>query len=65
MLKTKTVGAKATPAGIEVAWVEGERTNMKLTLPGDLAAAEEHLAALTGLDDGTRYRPDPATYTGT
>ncbi|MEH3132946.1 MAG: aldo/keto reductase [Mycolicibacterium neoaurum] len=31
----------------------------------DFVLAEEHLAALTGLDDGTRYRPDPATYTGT
>ncbi|MGU3650507.1 aldo/keto reductase [Mycolicibacterium sp. A43C] len=31
----------------------------------DFELAEEHLAALTGLDDGTRYRPDPATYTGT
>ena len=27
--------------------------------------AAEHLAALTALDDGTRYRPDPTTYTGT
>lgn len=24
----------------------------------------EHMAALNGLDDGTRYRPDPATYNG-
>ncbi|MDR3663626.1 MAG: aldo/keto reductase, partial [Mycobacterium sp.] len=24
----------------------------------------EHMDALNGLDDGTRYRPDPATYTG-
>lgn len=31
----------------------------------DFELAEEHLAALNGLDDGTRYRPDPATYTGT
>lgn len=31
----------------------------------DFELAEEHLAALTGLDDGTRYRPDPTTYTGT
>lgn len=30
----------------------------------DFVLAEEHLAALTGLDDGTRFRPDPATYTG-
>jgi diketogulonate reductase-like aldo/keto reductase len=27
--------------------------------------AAEHMAALSGLDDGTRFRPDPATYTGT
>ncbi len=27
--------------------------------------AAEHLAALSALDDGTRYRPDPTTYTGT
>ncbi|BBX87549.1 aldo/keto reductase [Mycolicibacterium aubagnense] len=26
--------------------------------------AAEHMAALSGLDNGTRYRPDPATYTG-
>lgn len=26
--------------------------------------AAEHMDALNGLDDGTRYRPDPATYTG-
>ena len=30
----------------------------------DFELAEEHLAALTGLDDGTRFRPDTATYTG-
>lgn len=27
--------------------------------------AAEHMDSLNGLDDGTRYRPDPATYTGT
>jgi 2,5-diketo-D-gluconate reductase A len=27
--------------------------------------AAEHMDTLNGLDDGTRYRPDPATYTGT
>lgn len=26
--------------------------------------ATEHVAALDSLDNGTRYRPDPATYTG-
>lgn len=26
--------------------------------------AAEHMESLNGLDDGTRYRPDPATYTG-
>jgi len=30
----------------------------------DFELAHEHLAALTALDDGTRFRPDPATYTG-
>jgi 2,5-diketo-D-gluconate reductase A len=30
----------------------------------DFELAAEHLAALTGLDDGTRFRPDPTTYTG-
>jgi diketogulonate reductase-like aldo/keto reductase len=30
----------------------------------DFELAEEHLAALTALDDGTRFRPDPSTYTG-
>ncbi|MET0453486.1 MAG: aldo/keto reductase [Mycobacterium sp.] len=27
--------------------------------------AAEHMDALNGLDEGTRFRPDPATYTGT
>jgi len=27
--------------------------------------ATEHVDALNGLDEGTRFRPDPATYTGT
>ena len=27
--------------------------------------ATEHMDALNGLDEGTRFRPDPATYTGT
>jgi 2-C-methyl-D-erythritol 4-phosphate cytidylyltransferase/2-C-methyl-D-erythritol 2,4-cyclodiphosphate synthase len=36
--------AVAAAAGMEVAWVEGERGNMKLTLPGDLEAAERQLA---------------------
>lgn len=27
--------------------------------------ANEHMDALNGLDDGTRFRPDPETYTGT
>lgn len=31
----------------------------------DFELAAEHLAALTALDDGTRFRPDPSTYTGT
>lgn len=31
----------------------------------DFELAAEHLAALTALDDGIRYRPDPTTYTGT
>lgn len=39
--------AVAAAAGIEVGWVEGERSNMKLTLPGDLAAAEGYLHAQT------------------
>ncbi|MGB5111373.1 MAG: aldo/keto reductase [Mycobacterium sp.] len=30
----------------------------------DFELAAEHLAALTALDDGTRFRPDPTTYTG-
>ncbi|MDH6242985.1 aldo/keto reductase [Mycobacterium sp. OTB74] len=30
----------------------------------DFELATEHMDALSGLDDGTRYRPDPATYTG-
>lgn len=35
--------AVAAAAGIEVAWVEGERGNMKLTHPGDLEAAGAQL----------------------
>ncbi|MGW0158114.1 aldo/keto reductase [Mycobacterium sp. NPDC003323] len=31
----------------------------------DFELGAEHLAALTALDDGTRFRPDPTTYTGT
>jgi diketogulonate reductase-like aldo/keto reductase len=31
----------------------------------DFELAAEHMDALSGLDDGTRFRPDPATYTGT
>ena len=31
----------------------------------DFELAAEHMDALNGLDDGTRFRPDPATYTGT
>ncbi|MDT5113180.1 MAG: 2,5-diketo-D-gluconate reductase, partial [Mycobacterium sp.] len=27
--------------------------------------ASEHMDALNALDDGTRFRPDPETYTGT
>ncbi|MFO1073823.1 MAG: bifunctional 2-C-methyl-D-erythritol 4-phosphate cytidylyltransferase/2-C-methyl-D-erythritol 2,4-cyclodiphosphate synthase [Geminicoccaceae bacterium] len=34
----------AAASGIAVAWVAGERGNLKLTLPGDLDAAEEQLA---------------------
>lgn len=39
--------AVAAAAGIPVGWVEGEPSNMKLTLPGDLAAAETYLRART------------------
>ncbi|MEZ0049255.1 2,5-diketo-D-gluconate reductase A [Mycobacterium sp. MAA66] len=31
----------------------------------DFELAASHMDVLNGLDDGTRYRPDPATYTGT
>jgi 2,5-diketo-D-gluconate reductase A len=31
----------------------------------DFELAAEHMDALNGLNDGTRFRPDPATYTGT
>jgi 2,5-diketo-D-gluconate reductase A len=31
----------------------------------DFELASEHMDALDGLDDGTRLRPDPQTYTGT
>ncbi|OBF34265.1 2,5-didehydrogluconate reductase A [Mycobacterium sp. ACS1612] len=31
----------------------------------DFELTEEQMATLNGLDDGTRFRPDPETYTGT
>jgi 2,5-diketo-D-gluconate reductase A len=31
----------------------------------DFELTAEHMAALDALDEGTRFRPDPATYTGT
>ena len=31
----------------------------------DFELTDEHVAALDALDDGTRFRPDPETYTGT
>jgi diketogulonate reductase-like aldo/keto reductase len=31
----------------------------------DFELAAEHMDQLNGLDDGTRFRPDPVTYTGT
>ena len=30
----------------------------------DFELTDDQMAALNGLDDGTRYRPDPETYTG-
>ena len=30
----------------------------------DFELTDDEMASLTGLDDGTRFRPDPATYTG-
>jgi 2,5-diketo-D-gluconate reductase A len=30
----------------------------------DFELAAEHMEALNGLNDGTRVRPDPLTYTG-
>jgi 2-C-methyl-D-erythritol 4-phosphate cytidylyltransferase / 2-C-methyl-D-erythritol 2,4-cyclodiphosphate synthase len=39
--------AVAAAAGLEVAWVEGEESNMKLTRPSDLTAAEWFLGART------------------
>ena len=30
-----------------------------------LGQREDEMAALNALDDGTRFRPDPETYTGT
>ena len=31
----------------------------------DFELSDEEMASLNGLDEGTRFRPDPATYTGT
>ncbi len=31
----------------------------------DFELTDEEMASLNGLDDGTRFRPDPETYTGT
>jgi 2-C-methyl-D-erythritol 4-phosphate cytidylyltransferase / 2-C-methyl-D-erythritol 2,4-cyclodiphosphate synthase len=39
--------AIAAAAGLEVAWVEGEESNMKVTRPADLADAERFLGART------------------
>ncbi|HEX6015204.1 MAG TPA: bifunctional 2-C-methyl-D-erythritol 4-phosphate cytidylyltransferase/2-C-methyl-D-erythritol 2,4-cyclodiphosphate synthase [Geminicoccaceae bacterium] len=39
--------AIAAAAGLEVAWVEGEESNMKVTRPADLADAERFLGAHT------------------
>jgi 2-C-methyl-D-erythritol 4-phosphate cytidylyltransferase/2-C-methyl-D-erythritol 2,4-cyclodiphosphate synthase len=39
--------AVAAAAGLEVAWVEGEESNMKVTRPADLADAERFLGART------------------
>jgi 2-C-methyl-D-erythritol 4-phosphate cytidylyltransferase/2-C-methyl-D-erythritol 2,4-cyclodiphosphate synthase len=39
--------AIAAAAGLEVAWVEGEESNMKVTRPADLATAERFLGART------------------
>ena len=55
--------AVAAAAGFEAAWVEGEESNMKLTLPGDLAVAEQFLSARrrwrTGLGfDVHAFAPD-------
>ena len=30
----------------------------------DFELTDEQMATLNGLDDGTRFRPDPETYTG-
>ena len=31
----------------------------------DFELTDDEMATLNGLDDGTRFRPDPETYTGT
>ena len=36
-----------------------------LALALEFQLAAEHMDALNALDEGTRFRPDPATYTGT
>jgi diketogulonate reductase-like aldo/keto reductase len=41
-----------------------ERINSNLDV-FDFELSDDEMAALNGLDDGTRFRPDPETYTGT
>ena len=31
----------------------------------DFELTDDEMSAINGLDEGTRFRPDPATYTGT
>ena len=40
----------------------GSRSNIDVF---DFELSDDEMAALSALDDGTRFRPDPETYTGT
>jgi diketogulonate reductase-like aldo/keto reductase len=43
---------------------EPERVRSNLDV-FDFELSDDDMATINGLDDGTRFRPDPETYTGT
>ena len=81
LLDNATIAAVAqahgkTPAQVLIRWSiqlgnvviprssSPERINSNLEV-FDFELTDDEMATLNGLDDGTRFRPDPDTYTGT